>query len=157
MTVLADLLGHAKRDDLFRISKGETLPYRGKRKHGSQMTKREKDYLVKSLKHVKRWRIRGHAKDRLEEKGINATYEDITSTIHNSTIIEYHIARKHNEEKDVRVLLRANNVINDCNNLNVVYSLSTESIVSFWLNDINDKHGSMDWSIYDKSLKIRGA
>jgi hypothetical protein len=153
MANIAELLGGTKRQDLIRVANNERVPHRGKKKHVSQMTELEKAYLFKSLKSVSRWSMSKHALDRIAQKGINATYKDVVSTIHNSTIIEYHLA-KYNEENDVRIVLRAKTLVNNCYNLNAVYSLTRKEVVSCWLNHIDDKHNTIDMKAYTRSLKI---
>ena len=151
---LMDLLGNAEKQDMFRISKNESIPYRGKKKHAKQMSKHEIDCIFKKLKSVKKWEIHSHTFRRIKEKGIDVTYDDVVSTIYNSKLIEYHIAKLSNGEKDYRVLLRGNKSVNGNNNVNFVYSLTRELIVSSWLNDISDKHSTLDWNDYDERLKI---
>lgn len=155
MARIADLFGNANKQDLKRLLVGENVPYRGKKKHGTQMTKREKEYLFKTLRSVEKWTISSHALDRIKEKGIKVTYEDVVSTIHNSEIIEYHIAR-YKEEDDVRVLLRGKTIVNRNSNVHFVYSLTRGEIVSSWLNRADDFHASLDWRDYSKDLKIVG-
>lgn len=153
MAKMAELLGGTKRQDLLRVANNEKVPYRGRKKHFTQMSQHENRYLLDSLKDVDKWTMERHALDRIIEKEIDATYEDAVSTIHNGKIIEYHIA-KHREEKDARVLLRANALVNGTYNLNVVYSLTRKSIVSVWINDIKDKHSTLDMNAYNRGLKI---
>jgi len=155
MAKLADLLGNAKRTDLYRVAKNEKVPYRGKKKHGEQMNQKELDFLFNSLKSVDKWGLHPHALQRLQQKGIEATYADIVSTIHNATLIEYHLA-KFNDKPDPRVILRAKAVVNGHYNLHVVYSLDRKVVVSVWMNDVNDKHATLDWRDYDKNFRIRG-
>jgi hypothetical protein len=153
MARLAELVGNTKRHDLFRVAKNEKLPYRGRKKHFSQMTNQEINHIWNALRSVKKWNISSHALDRVTQKGIQVTYRDIITTIHNATIIEYHIA-KFNDEKDNRVLLRSKAIANKYYNLNVVYSLTRKEVVSVWLNHINDRHETIDMSDYTKSLRI---
>lgn len=133
--------------------------YCGKRKHGSQLQKFEDTGLMKRLKSVQEWEweLIDHALDRLVEKNIRATKKDIVSTIYNSTIIEYRIVynrrlRLHEE----RVILRSKAMVNRNYNLNVVFSLTTKNIVTVWLNHKKDRHSTLDWSIYDKNMKVLG-
>lgn len=155
MAKLADMLGNSKRMDLYRISKNENVPTRGLKKHYTQMNDKEKNFIFATLKSYKNWGMSGHALDRLVEKGIEATYEDIVSTIHNSMIIEYHVA-KFQGVNDERVLLRSKAIVNKCNNLHVVFSITRGRIVSVWMNHKDDKHSTIDMSDYSKSVKIIG-
>lgn len=129
----------------------------GKRKHHSHMTEREKIGLFNRLKSVQKWGIVSHALERLEEKGIEATYEDIVSTIYNAEIIEYRII--HNpviNGGDERVILRAKAIVNRCYNLNVVYSLTCEKVITVWINHIKDRHKTLRWELYDPDMIVLG-
>jgi hypothetical protein len=156
MARLADMLGNAKRMDLYRYANNENVPKRGRKKHESQMSNKEKDYLFTKLRGVKRWGMSTHAVDRITEKGIEVSYNDVVSTIHNSTIIEYHLA-KYQDEKDVRVLLRSNARVNRDYNLHVVFSITRGRVVSVWMNHKDDFHATLDMRDYDKNVKILGA
>ena len=127
-----------------------------RRKHVSQMTKKEQDTIWKRLKGVQehQWKLRSHAIIRVFEKEIHVSVKDIVSTIKNSTIIEY--KTKYNKGRmEERVVLRSNAIANEEYNLNVVFSLTTKEIVSVWLNHTNDLHSTLDWNIYDKDLVLR--
>lgn len=127
----------------------------GKRKHVSQMKAYEEKNLWNRLKRVEDWKVNKHAFDRIKEKGINATREDMISTIFNATMIEYKIDYdKKNNKYDERVVLRAKAIVNKCYNLNVVYSLTDNRIVTVWINHIKDKHETLDWSVYNPKMKV---
>lgn len=140
-----------------QASQTEMMKFAGQRKHATQMSKQETDGLFRRLRAVRsnQWRLVGHVFDRLEEKGINATRADIISTIHRSTLLEYKIDERFGV-CDERVLLRANAMVNDCYNLNVVYSLTNKKVVTVWINHINDKHKTLDWSLYTADMKVFG-
>lgn len=153
MAKLADLIGNAKKMDMRRVANGERVPKRGKKKHFTQMTNEEKKLLFDKLRSVRNWKVGGHALDRMEEKGIKVTYEDIVSTIYNSSIIEYHTVKLDNFN-DKRVLLRSKAMTNGNYNLNVVYSITGRRVISVWLNSIDDLHDTIDMRDYDSDLKI---
>lgn len=135
----------------------ELSQYIGKRKHGSQLQQEETDIISNRLKSFDNWYMSGHALDRIIEKGIKATYDDVVSTIDNATIIEYKIDYNERSNRcDERVLLRANAVVNEVYNLNAVYSITRGVVVTVWINHINDKHDTLDWSIYDADMKVFG-
>lgn len=137
--------------------KEEMALYSGKRKHGSQLTENEIKGIFKRLKSVNGsdWEMIDHALDRLHQKKIRATKEDIVSTIHNADIIEYKIDYSRGGY-DERVVLRAKAIVNRSYNLNAVYSLTNKRIITVWINHIKDKHATLDWSIYDKNMKVFG-
>lgn len=129
--------------------------YAGQRKHWSQLSEQESERINTRLASIKEWEITSHTFDRLREKGINATVKDIVSVIGNASIIEYKIdynARVNRNEE--RVVLRANDVVNDYYNLNVVYSLTTNKVITVWINRIDDLHSTLDWSIYNSEMKV---
>lgn len=133
----------------------EMSKYIGKRKHVSQLDDLEKGLIWKNLKDIKLWSMNGHTLDRLREKGINATYDDLVSTIDDATIIEYKIDyNKHINRCEERVVLRANSIVNIHYNLNVVYSITTQKIITVWMNDIDDKHTTLNWDIYSEDMKV---
>lgn len=135
----------------------EMSKYIGQRKHSSQLTQQETDFLHDRLKAINEWGISTHALDRLVEKKIRATYDDIVSTIYNCEIIEYKIdydARINRCEE--RVVVRGKALTNRYYNLNVVYSLTKKCVVTVWLNHINDRHDTLDWSLYNPNMKVFG-
>lgn len=141
--------------------KDEMALFIGKRKHCSQMLEPEINGLFARLKSVeksgRKWLMAGHALDRLHEKGINATYDDVVSTIHNASIVEYKIdENKFTGRAEERVVLRANAIVNRSYNLHVVYSLSEGRIITVWINHIKDYHSTLDWSIYSSEMKVFG-
>lgn len=141
--------------------KEEMKKFVGNRKHVSQMTEKEINGLFNRLKSVeksgKRWSVSGHTFDRISQKGINATYEDVVSAIHNATLIEYKIDQaKFSDGVDERVVLRSKEVVNKSYNLNVVYSLTNRKVITVWINHIKDKHATLNWDIYNKDMKVFG-
>lgn len=141
--------------------KRDMAKFIGKRKHGSQLKEFEVDGLFERLKEVERkgqtWRMAGHALNRLKEKGINATYQDVVSTIHNAQILEYKI--DHNKILGMceeRVLLRSKAVVNRNFNLHAVYSLTSRRIVTVWINHVKDFHDTLDWNLYTEDLPVFG-
>lgn len=138
--------------------KQEIFRYVGKRKHGSQLSNLEENGLWKRLKNVEEWEweIIEHALDRLKQKGIQANRQDIISTIHNATLIEYKIDRDDKRQPDERVVLRSKAIVNRNYNLHAVYSLTNKRIISVWMNKIDDRHATLKWDLYDKNMKVFG-
>lgn len=137
--------------------KDEMKSYVGKRKHWSQMTTDEVVGIFNRLKSVQNdeWEMIDHALDRLHEKKIQATKEDIVSTIYNANVVEYKIDSSRGK-CDERVVLRAKAIVNRDYNLNAVYSLTNKRIITVWINHIKDRHATLDWNIYDKNMKVFG-
>lgn len=131
--------------------------YVGKRKHVSQMSFKEKNKIWNALHSIgaEEWTLHHHAMQRLDEKGINATIEDIVSTIQNATIVEYKIDYvRYSDTYDHRVLLRSKAVVNGHYNLHVVFSLTTKRIISVWMNHVKDKHKTLNMGIYTSNMLI---
>lgn len=128
-----------------------------KRKHVSQMSVQEKDFIWKRLKGVKEtdWKVVDHALERIGEKGIRVTIKDLVTTIYNAELIEYKTIDKWNGVQE-RVVLRSKSVVNRNFNIHVVYNLTEKCIVTVWMNRIKDRHKTLDWSIYDAELKVLG-
>lgn len=139
-------------------TKEELAVYAGQRKHNSQLSHFEKLALFTRLKEVPFWGMSSHALDRLVEKGIKATREDVISTLNHANIVEYRIFQYEQSVDlyDERVILRSKAKVNGRYNLNVVYSLTNHRIISVWTNHVLDKHSTLDWSIYNKDMKVFG-
>ncbi len=135
----------------------EMSKYIGMRKHRSQFTQLELNSITSRLKSIERWKLCHHALDRMRERQINVTYDDVVSTIHNCKVFEYKIDyHKKTNRCQERVGVLGNAVINHCYNLNVVYNLSNSQIVSAWLTRVDDLHYTLDWSLYNKDMKVFG-
>ncbi|AKQ08387.1 hypothetical protein PQE66_gp072 [Bacillus phage PBC2] len=137
----------------------ELKEYSGMRKHGSQLERLEEIGLWKRLKSVQEWEwnLIDHALDRIEQKGIEATRNDIISTISHSSIIEYRIVYNHEHEiYEERVVLRSKAIVNKHHNIHAVFSLTLNNIVTVWMNDFHDRHATLDWGLYNKNMKVFG-
>lgn len=135
----------------------EMSKYVGMRKHYTQLTQEEISSIHRRLKDVKSWGVSTHTFDRIEEKGIRATYNDIASTIYNCEILEYKIDYNNRMNRcEERVVVRGKALTNKYYNLNVVYSITTQRVVTVWLNHVNDRHATLDWSIYNEDMKVFG-
>lgn len=150
--------------------------YRGKvkatngqrKKHVSQMTKDEIHYLSEKCKNIpqKKVTISKH----LLQKGISFNQVDILNTLQSpnlhSLIIEYNETPKKNGSLDSRVLIRSNiskdvqfqtkygKVFTAPAQMCFVISLKTYEVITVYWNKTNDSHTTMDWSRYQKHLKI---
>lgn len=135
----------------------ELSEYIGKRKYCSQMTPEEMNIVWNRLNKVEEWGISNHALDRLKQKGIQATYDDLVSMIKNSKIVEYKIDyEKKINRCEERVVLSSNEIVNECYRLKVVYNLGRKDIVTVWINHVDDFHETLDWSLYDADMKVFG-
>ena len=137
----------------------EMFNYVGKRKHVSQMCDKDINSLFKRLKNVERngqtWRMTGHTLKRMDEKGIQVSFEDIVSMIHNADIVEYKIDdNRFSGKPDERVVLVSKFVVNRCYRLKVVYSLTDRRIITVWTNHVKDNHKTLDWSLYTQDMPV---
>lgn len=135
----------------------EMMKYIGKRKHHSQLTYDEKQALLRRLQDITRndgWKISRHALNRLQQKRVRATYNDLVNAVYNCWIVEYKINWSDYAMCDERVVVRSKKIVNDKYNLKIVYSLTTKCIVTVWLNHVKDFHRTLDWSIYDPDMKV---
>ena len=133
----------------------EMSKYIGMRKHSLQLTNIEREAIDKKLKDISSWTMTRHATDRLAEKGIKATYDDIVSTVHNHEIIEYKIDYNDRLNRcQERVVVRSKARTNKNYNLNIVFNITDKKIVTVWLNHIKDRHATLDWSIYNEDMKV---
>jgi hypothetical protein len=150
--------------------------YRGKvkatngqqKKHVTQMTREEISYLVQKCKNIPLQKVT--ISKHLLQKGISFKKADILTTLQtsnlNSLIIEYNETPKSNGSTDKRVLIRSNiskDVEFETKNgkkftspaqMCFVISLKTYEVITVYWNKSNDGHTTMDWSRYQKHLKI---
>lgn len=137
--------------------KNEMKAYIGQRKHVSQMTPREVNGLWMRLRNVDKtdWTINDHSLDRIKQKGIKVTREDIISTIYHAQLKEYKVDTFRGQG-DERVVLRSKAIVNGCYNIHAVYSLTSKRIVTVWMNHLDDQHATLDWSLYNADMKVFG-
>lgn len=130
------------------------------RKHESQMSTKEKKNIKKRLKSNLKWEVNNHTLKRISEKNIGASIPKVISQIKDCKIIEYKIDKvKLGDESfyDERVLIRGNEIIirgKDKYQLNVVFSLTTRSLVTVWLNHVEDTHKTLDWDLYNGNMIV---
>lgn len=135
--------------------------YKQQKKHYTQLSIEELDYLEKMLHNLKKIRPSWHL---VEKKDILIKKKDILKVIKDSEIrnliIEYNTTKK-SYGIDKRVVLRSKEVYNveigeniiECNLCFVISILSGEVITAYY-NNINDNHENIDWARYNKNLKV---
>lgn len=135
--------------------------YKQQKKHYTQLSIEELDYLEKMLHNLKKIRPSWHF---VEKKDILIKKKDILKVIKDSDIrnliIEYNTTKK-SYGIDKRVVLRSKEVYNveigeniiECNLCFVISILSGEVITAYY-NNINDNHENIDWARYNKNLKV---
>lgn len=124
------------------------------KKHASHFTHNEVEQLYKARERVKDlWLKRGikigfHLQDKIRNGETKFSYEMTMETMLNSTIIEY------NEiGADKRILLRSH-ISQNGNVQCIVISLLTGKVITSYLNDVYDRHKTLDPRRYNKNLKI---
>lgn len=132
-----------------------------KKKHYTQLSEDELNYLENKLKGLKNIRPSWHL---VEKKDILVKRLDIFNVIKDSNlkelIIEYNVTLSRNGA-DKRVLLRSRDIYNvnigDKNlkcNLCFVISISRGEIITAYYNSAEDNHDTINWERYDKDLKV---
>jgi hypothetical protein len=117
------------------------------RKHYTQMSKVEVNYLLGIARKITDWSIHGHMMERLNERdGLDII--GIIDTLHNGELIEYH-----NRSGFNRILVRGHKSYRGrvpC----IVFDLSTHKVITFWWNRSNDNHYTIDMSNYNQLLDV---
>ena len=124
------------------------------KKHASHFTHKEVEQVYNARERVKDlWLKRGikigfHLQDKIRNGETKFSYEMTMETMLNSTIIEY------NETgADKRILLRSH-ISQNGNVQCIVVSLLSGKVITSYLNDVYDRHKTLDPRRYDKNLKI---
>lgn len=127
------------------------------RKHITQMSKNEKEYLNSKIKKGKiglsEVVIFDHAIYRFERRtNMKIDRFLLLKSLAKSNPVEYKIIEENNLIEE-RVVLRSDITLGN-KQIVLVYSLTKKSIVTFWLNDIEDNHTTLNYSAYNANLKI---
>lgn len=141
---------------------------RQKKKHVSQMSETEKQYLKNKIKTIKTRDITVSKHILNKKKDIGFKMENIFEILNEdkieNLIVEYN-ETQNDELIDKRVLLRGNKSYNvrfkskegsfvSSANICFVISLNTYRIVTVYWNKSKDNHKTINWSRYDKNLDI---
>ncbi|MBQ8997144.1 MAG: hypothetical protein IJ086_00460 [Clostridium sp.] len=135
--------------------------YKQKKKHYTQLTGEEFEYLESKLKELKEIKPSWHL---VEKNDILIKKLDVFKVLNDKNlrdlIIEFNITPNKNGY-DKRALLRSRDVYNvNINNNSVkcnlcfVISILKGEVVTAYYNEVNDNHDSIDWNRYDKDLKV---
>ena len=126
-----------------------------KRKFVSQMSAKEKLQLHSKLNDVplNNWKLTDHCLDMLDERNIYAFRKDILEVLNHYELIEYKQVHSYNDMRE-RIIVRDLNKTVGSYNLNVVFDITNESVISVWLNHFEDRHATLDLGNYDAGLKI---
>lgn len=146
-----------------RINKGEVKETREQvKKHVSQMTKDEVNFLVNRLRDldISKLQISYHLQQKFIDKDENLLVNSLLREDLADLVVEYN----ETEQKygtDRRVLIRLpEEILVDLGyfsrycNLCIVYSFVKNKVITAYYNKVGDNHSTIDMSRYDKNLKI---
>lgn len=131
--------------------------YKKVRKHISQMKKEDKSKIREMFKKVDNWEIFDHVNDRIKEKNYRITVSDIVQIINKGSIIEYEQKYYVNTDKISELVVLQTirkHGKKESDIMHMVFDMTSGGIVSVWINDIDDRHYTLDMGIYNKGLKV---
>lgn len=123
------------------------------------MTEQEVHLLKEKVRQYYRWEklhLSHHAKERMRKRRIYK--KQIRKTLENYNVIEYHekdFEKRGKHFTDKRVVVRSKNFFGHKHRqVVVVYSLTRNVVITVWDCDINDKHETLDMTIYNEDMQI---
>lgn len=123
------------------------------RKHITQMTREEVEYLRDLISRVDNITLCDHAQDAAARLNVSEQYIRAVN-LQRAQLIEFNTGRGTSR----RVVLRDKRAIHInkyiMKNLVIVIDVDTKEVVTIFLNDIHDHHKSIDLTYYTKDLKI---
>lgn len=139
------------------FKKGEVSKTKGQiKKHYTQYTDIELDYLALLVRSIGNIKLSNHAK----KKEITVKLNDIKKILKSSDI-KKQIIEYNRTNNDKRVLIRSKEKYETKVNGNTVYcnicfvlSLVTKTIITVYYNDTKDNHNTINLNRYNKNLKI---
>jgi hypothetical protein len=123
------------------------------KKHFTQMTKREVDFLTNKFKSIPQshWKFNDYSKKRARERGVDfAVFRSIWTD--GFDLIEYH---KHDQKGDNRILLRSISTDKHDNQVCAVFNFTTKEVTTVYLNWRRNKHNNLVWEEYDSSINVK--
>lgn len=123
------------------------------RKHITQMSREEVEYLRELISRVDNITLCDHAQDAAARLNVSEQYIRAVN-LQRAQLIEFNTGRGASR----RVVLRDKRAIHinryQLKNLVLVIDVDTKEVVTIFLNDIHDHHKSIDLTYYTKDLKI---
>lgn len=126
------------------------------RKHVTQMSNEEIDYLVDLLNDLDYLQFTNYSYGRLDALGIDEDY--LTNMLHkfnDEMVIEFNTGKS---GYDKRVLIRDTKVVfsdkGEPLNVCAVISVPTNKVITLYVNDLNDNHSTINFDYYNEDLKI---
>lgn len=124
------------------------------KKAKSMLSKSERKFVAKTIEKANIKQITKHATQRSHERLIKITKEDFELEMNFGNLIEV----QHYEDGSIRYLFRGKQVHKGTpkGDANVVFVFvpKTGEIKSCWFNNVNDKHSTLDMSVYDEDANI---
>ena len=122
------------------------------KKHITQMSKQEIDFLVNKFKSIPehKWKFNPYSKRRAKQRGVDfSVFRSIWTD--GFDLIEFH---KHDIKGENRILLRT--IITDENDFQVcaVFNFTTLEVTTIYLNWRKNKHNNLIWEEYDSEIDI---
>lgn len=123
----------------------------GAKKHISQMDELEKDFLFRQFHAVDRieWVFTDYSQKRFTERKIDPTH--FLTLWKDAELVEFHQKSKTN-----RILLRSRAVHKDAQ-VCAVFDITNKTIVTVYLNWVNNKHENLKEEFYDAKLDVIAA
>lgn len=123
------------------------------RKHITQMTRDEVEYLRELISKVDNITLCDHAQEAAARLNVSEQYIKAVN-LQRAQLVEFNTGRGASR----RVVLRDKRAIHinryQLKNLVLVIDVDTKEVVTIFLNDIHDHHNSIDFTYYTKDLKI---
>ena len=124
------------------------------KKAKSMLNKSERKFVAKTIEKANIKHITKHATQRSHERFIQITKDEFQQEMNFGNFIEV----QHYEDGSVRYLFRGKHVHKGTpkGDANVVFVFvpKTGEIKSCWFNNVDDKHATLDMSIYDEDANI---
>lgn len=132
------------------------------RKHVTQMSAVEKKFVHCRIRtkraevSIDNVNIGYHANEMMKTRPrFDINLPIIIDTIKHSMFYEYKIIKEGDKIVDERVLLRSKKA-HKGSNVIIVYSLMWNKVITVWCNSKDDNHSALDYSLYNKDMKIVG-
>lgn len=123
------------------------------RKHITQMSRDEVEYLRELISKVDNITLCDHAQEAAARLNVSERYIRAVN-LQRAQLVEFNTGRGTSR----RVVLRDKRAIHinryQLKNLVIVLDVDTKEVVTIFLNDIHDHHKSIDLTYYTKDLKI---
>jgi hypothetical protein len=123
------------------------------KKHFSQMTTKEAEYLIHRFKSIKpnQWKFTKYSKHRSRNRDIDMTvFRSFWSN--GFDLIEFH---KEDNTGENRILLRTLSADSKDNQVCAVFSLDSKEIITIYNNWRHNKHSNLVIEEYDSSMDIK--